>query len=300
MVAVSRFAPSSERTGSLHNIDSPLRFEVTMVSPDLASELLAKLHPNQRGPKQAKIAGMVADMKADRWHLTHQGVAIDVEGRVVDGQNKLIAVTRSGCTVPMVICYGIPLEALVVMDCGTARNAADAGRIAGVGVTNSALYAVARHMILTPYTQKRNLSIQESIDLVITYRSGLDYVFDVLAKPMKHVIGASIRAVVARASYSADKDVIGKFAEFLYNGLPDNTKTQNSVVLLRNWLLTGAGVRGGLRDSHRKNIYGYTEFALRSFLDGQRIIRLEFPEQELFAIPRLRKAKVHPETTNSN
>ncbi len=55
-------------------------------------------------------------MRAKQWQLTHQGIAFDDRGYLIDGQHRLWAVVRSGMTVPMVVTRGVPSS-----NCGLAK-----------------------------------------------------------------------------------------------------------------------------------------------------------------------------------
>lgn len=41
--------------------------------------------------------------KNKRYQLTHQGIAIGVDGTLLDGQHRLLAIAKAGISVPIVI-----------------------------------------------------------------------------------------------------------------------------------------------------------------------------------------------------
>ena len=57
-----------------------------------------------------------------RWKRTHQGIAIAPDGTVLDGQHRLFAVQRSGCTVPMNVSYDYDQEIFTLLDCGVGMS----------------------------------------------------------------------------------------------------------------------------------------------------------------------------------
>lgn len=292
----SRIGNVSDGNGSMHDIDMPLRFVGVKMSPELAEQMLKKLHPNYRSAKMGKVASFAADMETDRWRLTHQGIAVDENGYVVDGANRLRAVVKSGKTVEMVVCYGLPVASNIVLDTGLARTAYDASCIHGMRIPNGKYVSVARSMFSGFSIKRTAWSVQEVLDIMYTYQKGLNFSFKVLNKNLKNVTVAGVRAVVARAYYkSQSKNKVlrlAKFAEYLYSGLPESPTKEGSVVILRNWLLSDVATwtnRGKRGANPRTMIYPFTEFALHAFLNEQAITKLERPEEELFPIPTIEK-----------
>lgn len=74
-------------------------------------------------------ARYAAEMVAGRWQLNHQGIGIDIEGALVDGQHRLAAVIMAnekvpGIRVPMMVTYDLPIEAGDTVDQGLRRQVA--------------------------------------------------------------------------------------------------------------------------------------------------------------------------------
>jgi hypothetical protein len=84
---------------------STLTMKIVTVTPGIADEWLKKNNPKNRSIGRNHVARLTADMKAGRWHLTHQGIAFDADGQLVDGQHRLTAVMQSGATVEMAVFF---------------------------------------------------------------------------------------------------------------------------------------------------------------------------------------------------
>lgn len=82
-----------------------IEMKVAVVTPKLASDWLTKNNPNNRSISRAHVARLAADMKTGRWNLTHQGIAFDTDGVLVDGQHRLTAVVESEAAVEMAIFF---------------------------------------------------------------------------------------------------------------------------------------------------------------------------------------------------
>lgn len=100
-------------------------FELKRITPALAAEFLTKNVAHNRRLKLAKIAAFARDMKNGKWRLTHQAIAFDWNGELVDGQNRLSAIVKSKTTVDMWVYHGLDPEDFTVLDSGTARTAGD-------------------------------------------------------------------------------------------------------------------------------------------------------------------------------
>ena len=83
---------------------------VKNVTPKMALEILNKhlVPEHQRKLSEAVVESYACIMRAGQWLLTHQGIAIDETGELIDGQHRLRAIVASGVTVPLMVTTGIP------------------------------------------------------------------------------------------------------------------------------------------------------------------------------------------------
>lgn len=114
--------------------------KLLLITPEWAAERLEELRAaiekglfRQRNPREKAIQKYAADMKAGKWQVTHQGIAFDSNGFLIDGQNRLWAVVRSHTAVWMWVNYYPPgsenVRPMDVIDVGATRTIADALRI---------------------------------------------------------------------------------------------------------------------------------------------------------------------------
>jgi hypothetical protein len=89
-------APTPEPPRSVALADSPLQLEVVIVTPELAERWLQKNHPSNRPIAWQRVEAFANDMRAGAWILTHQGIAFDANGYLIDGQHRLHAVVQAG------------------------------------------------------------------------------------------------------------------------------------------------------------------------------------------------------------
>lgn len=110
-----------------------MKSEIITVTPLLAAEWLKNNITNR---PLAKAKDYADDMKAGRWRLTHQGIAFNTKGQLIDGQNRLTAVIMSGCHVPMVVFFDCEPQSVDVLDIGKARTLGDVLKMRGVANAN--------------------------------------------------------------------------------------------------------------------------------------------------------------------
>lgn len=106
---------------------------VTMrIGPDQAKALLEKLHPMQRSVTRRAVAEYAETMKAGLWTLSPHGIVIDSDGRLVDGQHRMMAVVKSGVTCEFDVCY-LPAGASVRgIDRGRSRTLVNLAEMEGI------------------------------------------------------------------------------------------------------------------------------------------------------------------------
>lgn len=103
-----------------------------LISPRDAKRFLGVNAENNRLPKTGKIPQYARDMQTGRWNSdSGETLKVDVDGRLIDGQNRMHAVILAGVPIEFDVAYDVPTEAMQIIDTGAARTASDALRIDG-------------------------------------------------------------------------------------------------------------------------------------------------------------------------
>jgi hypothetical protein len=179
---------------SLPNITSTFE-EIT---PALAGEWL-ELNKNNRTMKEGKIDAFARDMKSGNFQTTHQGVAFNDQGELIDGQHRLMAIIRSNTPVVMQVTRGLPDEIKPTIDTGTKRSVADTLRIQGYE-NRAVLGAVARMAML--YEQETPIGMYARAATV-------PEVVDFIHQHEERLIKATRLATHARPHIPAQPTVVG-------------------------------------------------------------------------------------------
>ena len=84
-----------------------VRFAFCDVTPELAAEWL-KHNRRNRKVKDTTVEAYAMDMRNGAWQTTHQGVAFDLAGNLIDGQHRLRGIVQARRPVLMVVSHGWP------------------------------------------------------------------------------------------------------------------------------------------------------------------------------------------------
>lgn len=107
-----------------------MRSRVQTISPDKAAEML-QANTSNRPVSKSTVRSFAEAMSRGEWVVTHQGIAFDVHGVLVDGQHRLAAVVEAGLPVEMTVFTDVAENTFDVLDTGKRRNAADVLAIEG-------------------------------------------------------------------------------------------------------------------------------------------------------------------------
>lgn len=98
-----------------------MRFEVTTITPELATKWLQKNEGNRK-LREPRAAAWARAILAGKWELTHQAIAFAKNGRLLDGQHRLRAIQIANTAIDAVVAYDVPDKAFKYMDAGLPRQ----------------------------------------------------------------------------------------------------------------------------------------------------------------------------------
>jgi hypothetical protein len=82
-----------------------LRVQVVEVTPSIATHWLKHNHADNRTLGERTVEGMANDMRSGAWKLTHQAIAFNGDGDLIDGQHRLSAVVMANVPVQMFVVW---------------------------------------------------------------------------------------------------------------------------------------------------------------------------------------------------
>ena len=256
---------------------------VMEVSPDQAFRWLEG-NVRNRAIKQSHVNRLAKEILDDRWQLTHQGIAFDTNGLLLDGQHRLWAIVEADRSVMLRVFFNEPAENKRVVDAGERRSNLDIMTMIGhVGDVTAKHLATLRGMLAGRSSRSVRMSAGEESRLYAKHRGAVEFAMQHLGtSPIKGVATAVTRSIVARAYYSAPHSKLIHFCGILRSGIASNDEDCPALMLCQFLIrLANAGQADGVRLLR----YAKTQWALAAFLEGRVPKRLFSASAEMFPLP---------------
>jgi hypothetical protein len=233
-------------------------------------------------------------MKRGEWKVTHQGVALDTNGVLVDGQHRLAAVIEANLPVEMTVFTGVPQDTFDVLDTGRRRNAADVLAIEGEQSTHQ-LAAMLRTVWL--YDNRRDshwsgggatVSNQQILETLEQNPKIRDFI--TVGEQLTHEVG-TIKSAGGAASYLVSRINSQKKLQPWFDGVIDGAGLERGDARLRfrnhmlNLARRDAGEVRRRRDT-REHVGLYLT-AFNAWAAGEPLPRLRFTSRD--AMPDVAK-----------
>ena len=119
---------------------------IVKVTPEIATTFLSRASVNRR-LNMGQVRALAETILRGEWKLTHQGIAFDEFGALLDGQHRLHAIIEANTPVEMLVFEGLSKDVFPVLDTGRRRSAADTLLSTGAKYL-PLLSSTIRHVIL--------------------------------------------------------------------------------------------------------------------------------------------------------
>jgi hypothetical protein len=267
-----------------------LESKVREITPDLARTWLKKIPETQRNLDQNYVNAFALAMKRGEWKTTHQGIAFDVNGFLMDGQHRLAAIEQSGIMVKMMVTYGLPTDYELALDGGRMRTLVQHARYHGKSY-KARDFAIARILELGFSAASHRMGSrcvpEDQFTLIEKYLGGIEFATQNIPTKPRKSIPSPVLAVIARASYSQNKERLIEFLHALYSGEIKSEK-DTAALRLRDYIQAN---RSGSW-SAREELYKKSEAALVAFIAKRPLKILGRTDIEHFELtPKLLKGK---------
>lgn len=100
---------------------------VMLVTPDMAQDWLDNRNLHNRRKSNVTARKYVKAIQANRWKCTHEGIAFDRDGFLIDGQHRLMAIVQTGVSLKLFVIPfvdGMDDDTFGVLNSGNRRQAA--------------------------------------------------------------------------------------------------------------------------------------------------------------------------------
>lgn len=265
-------------------IDSPVTAKVTIITPAMAEEWLAgKVHNRVLRDERCL---MFADLiEQGKFYLTHQGIAFDEEGRLIDGQHRLQGIALARIPTPMMVTTGLKREVMKCVDTGISRNVRDNISIATGHTPDADRVRVACALLrFTTNRRKGKATADEVQEILKKHENALDFVIAFVKAKKPGISTAWVSAIFLRAYYDPKRARASDLMSFLISGYVDDAEPCRVLaVRLRDYLIGGSGVAES--KSQSTAAYMRVERAIRAFVNTEALSKLVLATEEQFPLP---------------
>ena len=252
-----------------------------VVTPDQAIRWLEG-NTHNRKLREERVKQYARDITRGEWYLSHQGIAFDPSGVLVDGQHRLWAIIEANMAVEMLVSTDVSKDTQLVIDDHLPRSGVDALQIRGKG--SSRRKVAVLNILLRGFSRGR-ATHSELLDAYNRYEDTIEWTTDHFLRATRLFTISSCQAAVARAYYTADKNELASFCKMLTTGMPFSSMTERqmrTVTLLRSFILRHEkGIRAA---TVREDIYRRTTRALFAFFNDEDLRTLYASKSELFPL----------------
>lgn len=244
------------------------------ITPAMAREMLGFNFKNNRAIDRAAVRRLV---KVKHWFPCANTIKFDTNGRLIDGQHRLLAIIEADEPRLCDVLYDAPPELAVVIDTGRARTLAHMLKIAGY--SNDGLLSVAlntMNWVLTRDTAKIGMDRAEQLMVAIPPTHLIEAIEWMRDAQRQKLSNARLVGGVLLALRMVDEDA-WSLATAVVNGSAPGSAAQK----LREEMLAGDGARGG--EQHRRVMLGQVISVLSAHKEGRNLSRL-YQRDELIKI----------------
>lgn len=101
-----------------------MHFNEELITPEVAA-LLLKNNGKNRPLRKAWVKELAGLITRGEWHLSHQAIAIDSDGVILDGQHRLHACVMAGIPIRVVVARAAPRPSFIAIDRHKTRSYTD-------------------------------------------------------------------------------------------------------------------------------------------------------------------------------
>lgn len=209
--------------------------QVKYVTPEMAAQWLRSNTANRK-PSKAAIKRWAQIMRAHAWKLCSDAIAFDVDGVLINGQHRLMAVIETGMTQPFLVANNFPAGSKEACDIGKKRQLHEILTIGGYEINQ--MHAAVCRFLLTPWEQAGAIEVDHDI-----HRNRIKKLHRELKAKINFIEGcikgkeftsAEIAAITALSAFIEDNDAVADFINLLQHGVRcDNTRQPGDIATVR-------------------------------------------------------------------
>jgi len=255
------------------------KHKVRTITPEVAREMLAR-GSNPRKLRPVVVERYARDMEAGRWTDSAAPIQLSPDGVVVDGQHRLSAVIKSGCSIDFVIAHGVTNTRNI--DNGFPRTPSDYVGFE-LGMNNSEVIVVTiRRLFACWMSDVPHKTQARTREEILSFLEANPYIADLIGSCSKYridgVLSHADAATLLCAVWCSGGDV-EKCREFLKGLSTGENLCRNDPRLALIHALRGAKFTG--RAAMVKRVWLLFR-AHQAFVRGEKLTRMQYSKDYPF------------------
>jgi len=263
-----------------------INYSDQFVTPDLASQWLSHWNTRNRKFKGASSDLYAAEMKCNAWSRGSR-IMFYGDGVLCDGQNRLLAVVKSGVPCLFDVLVGATNEEGTTIDTGSKRSVQDALQIKGAAswIANKNCVAIINntHKLATNSSSRR-LPYHVIEKFALDNEDWLRPFVELSIKHNKRKLTNSVyyaQLAAALRSGESYKEILD-FHQCYFSG-ENYDPSKNSTIRLREYILEFHGTPWTFPAGY--DAAKRTQRAIKAFIDRQSISKLLCPSEYIYQFP---------------
>lgn len=243
-----------------------MKYQETIVTPQLAKRMLEHNFANNRNINDRRVETYANDMKKGEWKFNGEAIKFNKQGELMDGQHRLHAVIRANVPVKMAVIRDIDND-VYLFDKMTPRSTAQSAKMAGIDGSLANTSVCAMINLYFNLTQGKIYSSDVKImEYMEENAENLAEAYHICMRQNK--TGVSITSapfmVAIYNAIEAGENIcdLNEFAKIVGSGFYEH-KNQTAAIVLRNDLIQKKILIAG--EINRKNAVKKIEKAIYDF-----------------------------------
>lgn len=210
----------ADRPPAVETPATAIRARLVTITPQLAEKWLSK-NTHNRNVVNSRVNQYAADMRRGEWRVNGETIKLAVDGTILDGQHRLMAVLEAGIEIQSLVISGLEAQAQETMDQGRARTLSDVFKLRGekywgplaTATRMLAIYELYGQLLQPPY--EPTPSIQQagrSLDRNPELRSSVAFVFGLRRSWMPSSHLGALHFLLASVDADAADDFVTKLS----------------------------------------------------------------------------------------
>lgn len=269
------------------------RHEWVLITPMIALEWLACNILNRNCLTQTILRYSKAMMDR-RWFVTHQAIAFDSDGRLIDGQNRLWAIVDSNTSQYCLVVWGLPPEVRMVVDRNRVRTQVEAIRLSLKATGNEALYpgeidgrrnSIARLFYETPQFSSSSFTEHDTMTMLIKLGETIEWAISNIGttKGTRHRALYTVVVRAIRCPHRTSKKRISEFCTAIRDGSITDKQHDGAAIKARD-IVRDAQAAHAQSYHQAVMLYRKLQVCLNAFLQYESPKSIRSTDDDLFPI----------------